>query len=238
MPAVLPRGRVASWHVLCDFDHTITREDVTDGLLERFADPLWQWIESAWKEGRIDARGCMAAQVALLDVTPADLDAYLRTVAIDPEFFNFAGFCATAGVGLEIVSDGLDRSVHQVLARHGLDHLPVTANRLHMLGNGQWAVRFQHSGTGCRGRQGVCKCAVANQQPAGTRRLLIGDGQSDVCVASEVELVFAKDRLLAHCRAQGIRHVPIAGFADALHAMKRLVQTAASADFYLETLHA
>ena len=53
--------------------------------------------------------------------------------------------------------------------------------------------------------------------------LLIGDGASDFCVAGEVDLVFAKHRLIEHCRAAGIPYVPITGFADALELLPTLL---------------
>lgn len=34
------------WHIVCDFDGTITRTDVIDNILQRFADPSWQAIEA------------------------------------------------------------------------------------------------------------------------------------------------------------------------------------------------
>jgi 2,3-diketo-5-methylthio-1-phosphopentane phosphatase len=212
-----------AWHVLCDFDHTITREDVTDGLLERFANPAWAWLESAWREDRLDARDCMAAQVALMQAALHELDAYLDGVEIDPAFARFAAFCGKAGVGLEVVSDGLDYAVHRVLQRHGLAHLPVIANRLQMLDHGRWAMSPRHAGADCRGRQGVCKCAVARTSDARTNQLLIGDGRSDFCVADQVDLVFARDGLLAHCRDNGIPHRPISNFGDALSALQQLL---------------
>ena len=55
------------------------------------------------------------------------------------------------------------------------------------------------------------------------RVLLIGDGASDFCVASEADLVFAKHRLIEHCRSAGIAYVPVTGFADALDLLPTLV---------------
>jgi 2,3-diketo-5-methylthio-1-phosphopentane phosphatase len=211
------------WHVLCDFDHTITQEDVTDGLLERFANPAWEWMEKAWREDRIDARDCMAAQVALVQAAPRELDAYLDGVDIDPAFARFAAFCRKTGVGIEIVSDGLDYAVQRVLKRHGVAQLPVTANRLQMLDHGRWAMSPRHAGADCRGRQGVCKCAVARTPDVGTNRLLIGDGRSDFCVADRVDFVFARDGLLAYCRDHGIPHRPISNFSEALSALQQLL---------------
>ena len=212
-----------TWHVLCDFDHTVTIEDVTDGLLRQFANPAWEWLESAWREDRIDARDCMSAQVALMQATPRELDAWLDSVRIDPAFARFAAFCGEAGVGLEIVSDGLDYAAQRVLKRHGLADVPVTANRLQMLDHGRWAMSPRHAGADCRGRQGVCKCAVARTPDVVTNRLLIGDGRSDFCVADQVDFVFARDGLLAHCRENGIRHRPIVNFREALSALQQLL---------------
>ena len=211
------------WHVLCDFDHTITTEDLTDGLLTRFANPAWDWLERAWREGHIDARDCMAAQIALLKAAPHELDSYLDSVEIDPDFVDFAAFCLRSGVGLEIVSDGLDYAVHRVLQRHGLAHLPVTANHLHRLDHGRWAVRLRHAGDGCHGRQGVCKCAVAEAAAPRVHRLLIGDGRSDFCVARQVDFVFAKHGLLTHCRENGVAHHSVANFGQALPALQQLL---------------
>ena len=33
---------------LLDFDGTITLEDTTDGLFDRFADPSWRELDAAW----------------------------------------------------------------------------------------------------------------------------------------------------------------------------------------------
>ncbi len=37
--------QMMQWHIVCDFDGTITRTDVIDNILQRFADPSWEAIE-------------------------------------------------------------------------------------------------------------------------------------------------------------------------------------------------
>lgn len=54
--------------------------------------------------------------------------------------------------------------------------------------------------------------------------LLIGDGASDFCAAGAVDLVFAKHRLLEHCRANDLPYVAITGFADALVLLPSLLE--------------
>ena len=56
-----------------------------------------------------------------------------------------------------------------------------------------------------------------------SKTLLIGDGASDFCAADRVDFVFAKHRLIEHCRAAGIPYAPITGFEDALDLLPRLL---------------
>lgn len=37
--------------IFCDFDDAITRANVTDTVLEKFADPLWREIQEYWLAG-------------------------------------------------------------------------------------------------------------------------------------------------------------------------------------------
>lgn len=213
---------MSHWTILCDFDGTISVEDITDALLERFARPAWVDIEQAWKRGEIGSRQCMEQQVALIDADRDELDACLDGMRIDPAFAAFVAATRAAGVPLTVLSDGLDHSIRRILARHGLGGLPIVANHLVATGPRGWRLEFPWRADDCR--SGNCKCTCARQVHAqGRRVLLIGDGASDFCVAGAVDLVFAKHRLVEHCRAAAIAHVPISGFADALELLPALL---------------
>jgi hypothetical protein len=107
---------------------------------------------------------------------------------------------------------------------HGLGRLPIIANRLEPAGVRRWRLEFPHGSPSCRIASGNCKCACAGNARDGQRRvLLIGDGASDFCVAAEADLVFAKHRLIEHCRSSGIAYVPVTGFADALDLLPTLL---------------
>jgi 2,3-diketo-5-methylthio-1-phosphopentane phosphatase len=213
---------VSQWTILCDFDGTISVEDITDSLLERFGRPGWQAIEQAWKRGEIGSRDCMAQQVGLLDASDADLDAHLDSMMIDRAFPQFVAATRASGVPLTVLSDGLDYAIRRVLGQHGLDDLPIVANRLSAVGESGWRLEFPYGSPHCR--SGNCKCAsVAGAHAERRRVLLIGDGTSDFCVAGVADLVFAKHRLIEHCRSAGIPYVPITGFADALELVPTLL---------------
>jgi 2,3-diketo-5-methylthio-1-phosphopentane phosphatase len=216
---------VSDWTILCDFDGTIALDDVTDTLLARFARPGWERLETDWRAGRIASRECMAGQVALLDMSPDEFDVHLRERAIDPAFGEFVAQAREHGMFFEVVSDGLDYSIHSILGREGLAGLPVTSNRLELAGDKAWRLAFPHESALCRVGSGTCKCARANEARRARRRvLLVGDGASDFCVAETADFVFAKGRLIAHCVANAIPHAAITGFADALALLPGLLE--------------
>jgi 2,3-diketo-5-methylthio-1-phosphopentane phosphatase len=207
---------VAPWNILCDFDGTIAVEDVTDSLLDRFASPEWQVLEHDWRAGKIGSAECMAGQVALLDASREEIDEHLGSMRIDPAFPRFVEAVRAAGTTLRIVSDGLDYAIRAMLARYQLGSLPILANRLVQTGPRKWKLETPFSDPHCRVGSGHCKCASAVREHRRLHRvLLVGDGASDFCAAGEVDYVFAKHRLIEHCRHAGIPHTSIVGFADA-----------------------
>ena len=215
----LPRERKLSTTIVCDFDGTIALEDVTDGLLERFADTEWREIEAQWVAGRFGSRECMARQVELIEATTRQLDRYLDTIEIDPSFASFVEECERRGnITLEVSSDGIDYAVLRILRNHGLSGLRVRANALVALTDTKYRLDFPHSARGCLAQAGNCKCGAARSLsdawPSNSATILIGDGASDFCVASRVDFVFAKARLLTHCRAKGIPHLAFDRFVD------------------------
>jgi 2,3-diketo-5-methylthio-1-phosphopentane phosphatase len=209
---------------VCDFDGTISIDDVTDSILLRFARPGWEALESAWRAGRIGSRECMAGQVALLDCSAEELDAHVAQLPIDPQFAAFAALIAAARVPLTIASDGLDRALHVLLRRYGLDHVPTRASHLVQAGPREWRLEFPHATAGCRSDAATCKCAVvaATRERGDTPVLMIGDGASDRCVAAAADLTFARKELLAHCAEHDLPHEAVADFAAAIAAWQRL----------------
>lgn len=203
--------------IICDFDGTIVPEDVTDNLLEQFALPEWRTIEDQWQQGLISARRCMKQQIALLRVELDTLDRFVDQIQIDPHFSDFVHWCQQQAVELLVVSDGLDYVIRRVLGCHGLEHLPIHANRLVPLEAGQYRLEFPNANPVCTKGAGTCKCQVAALAGVGQPNRLfcaIGDGASDFCIAAKADLVLAKDRLLDHCRMHRINHQTFADFAE------------------------
>ncbi len=204
----------------CDFDGTITREDATDYVLSRLADPAWELIEQEWKAGRIGSAECMRQQIALIRADQETLDNTLDTIAIDPHFVSFIAFCRTHGVEVTIVSDGVDYFIRRILARVGLAHLPIVANKLVGEQTG-FALQSPFSDTECASASGVCKCRAV--ELGNEPRIYIGDGRSDFCVSDKPEIVFAKGALATYCAQRAIPYIDFTDFADITAALGRLL---------------
>lgn len=199
--------------VFVDFDGTIAVEDTTDLLLERFADARWRDIEEEWKAGRIGSRECMERQIDLVRMTRSDFATFVNSIDIDPAFPRFARLCRELDQRLTVVSDGIDLTVSTVLRRHDL-RLPIKANRLEWMREDRWRLTFPHSRSDCTPLAGNCKCQFARvREPV--LKVLVGDGRSDFCLASRVDLTLSKGSLTRHCEQNGLPHIPIADFAEA-----------------------
>jgi 2,3-diketo-5-methylthio-1-phosphopentane phosphatase len=211
------------WQILCDFDGTISSEDVTDSLLSKFADPQWRTIEAAWQEGRIGSQECMSRQIDLIRATPNALLDCLMGVQLDPEFAEFVEFCRANFIPLTVVSDGIDFAIRFLLMRKGLDALPVKSNHIEHIVPNRYRLTFPHADLDCRSSSGTCKCAVARSAARGRRTLLIGDGRSDFCAASAADMVFARGALLRYCIAEKLPHFACHDFREARHLLPMLV---------------
>jgi 2,3-diketo-5-methylthio-1-phosphopentane phosphatase len=198
--------------VICDFDGTITLNDTTDCVLEALADPEWIRIEAQWLAREISAAECMRRQIALIRSSDEELDTVLDQVELDPGFPGFVDWCEARAIPLQVVSDGVDRFIRRILARHGLSHLPVVANRL--VGRAPKRRLAQPwARSGCAAGSGVCKCAQA--QPALKSTLVyVGDGRSDFCVSARADILFAKGELAAYAAERGQRFLPFETFDD------------------------
>jgi 2,3-diketo-5-methylthio-1-phosphopentane phosphatase len=217
--------------IICDFDGTISRRDTTDLVLETLAGPGWTELEDEWLATRITAAECMRGQVALIGGDREALDAVLDSVELDPGFVDFVAWCEARALPVSIVSDGVDYFIGRILARHGLERLPVISNEL--AGEpGAWALEQPWAEAGCAAGSGVCKCAATGLRgrtrvpPATT--VYVGDGRSDFCIAGRADILFAKDKLADYAAARAQPYHPFETFHDVTATLAALMGESAA----------
>lgn len=201
--------------ILCDFDGTISLQDVTDLLLEYFGNEGCEHLEEQWEAGIIGSKECMSKQIALMNASREELDNVLAGVKIDISFKSFVEEALAKKFNINIVSDGLDYAIYTILKNNKLDFLPIYANQLLHDQQRNWQLRFPYANDKCIKASGNCKCRhLQLQRNLFDTVFYVGDGTSDFCVSNNVDFVFAKDKLINYCEKNVISHYPISHFAD------------------------
>jgi 2,3-diketo-5-methylthio-1-phosphopentane phosphatase len=228
-----PAAKAARPVVFLDFDGTITRRDVTDAILEVYADPQWLQVEEEWKAGRLSSRDCLTAQVALVTAAPEQLDSLLDSIEIDSGLVPLLDTCSAHGVPVHIVSDGFDYCIHRVLSRPSLGLAPhlesvqIVSSHLERDGT-RWTLEFTSSHQPCAHGCATCKPATMERlNPAGGPMVFVGDGLSDKHAARRADLVFAKDALAAFCDQHAIAYAPYDHLLTVAQSLDRLLQSTA-----------
>jgi 2,3-diketo-5-methylthio-1-phosphopentane phosphatase len=232
MKKLMSEPRTAAPVVFLDFDGTITRRDVTDVILESYADESWLEVERRWRAGEIGSRECLRAQMSLVRATRAQLEALVDTIEIDEGFAALLEACARRRLRVNVVSDGFDHFIRRILERPrlGLARLlrgvRVCASHLEFDSRGAMHLDFPYFRRPCEHGCATCKPAVIELlNPERAPAVFVGDGLSDRYAAACADLVFAKNSLAEYCRENEIGHV----------AYERLHEVAARLDSALDS---
>ena len=208
-----------------DFDGTISKRDVIDEILNRFATKDWLEIEKLWLAGKIGSRECLRRQFELVKATPDTLDDFIASMEVDEGFPQLLRFCRDARISVHIVSDGFDYyirrmlngSLGQLMAECGVT---IWANRLLPVDGGSWTTDFPFQRTICQHGCATCKPLVmrsVNESAAPT--VFIGDGLSDRFAAKAADVVFAKATLSEFCFRNRLKQTTFSGLAQVADAL-------------------
>ncbi|MCY3784803.1 MAG: MtnX-like HAD-IB family phosphatase [Chloroflexi bacterium] len=196
-----------------DFDGTVSPADMGHVIFDALATPEWRVIDDRWIRREIPTSVRARAQFDLVDPDLRAMHRLIDRQAVDPAFPALARGLQSDGAEVQIASDGFGFYISRMLAAAGLADLPVDSNRLEVR-RGAIVLEFPYEQDGC-GHCGMCKALPVRRAKArGRRAVYVGDGYSDRCAVTEADVVFAKDSLAAHCRAEGIPYHAFASLAD------------------------
>jgi 2-hydroxy-3-keto-5-methylthiopentenyl-1-phosphate phosphatase len=182
--------------VWLDFDGTLTKQDVVDTLIRRFADSdAWRDLENAWQAGRIGSRACLSGQFALLQIDEPELDRFLDSIELDAGAPRLLSLLRQHDVPVTVVSDGIDWFIERIFRSHRIVPPPVRSNSL--MRDGQtWRLVCPHSSSVCPVGAAHCKCSsIERLNDSQRQRVYVGDGMSDLCAAKKAHVRFAKGTL-------------------------------------------
>lgn len=215
---------------LCDFDGTITEQDVYDRILDNFATGDWETYGHAYDVNQITFEAMNTGFVNSLMCTQDSLAKFISEyIRIRPGFVAFQSFLKERNISFAILSGGLDLYIRAILpeeslyfvdsvadlecALDGSKGIPVLCNKVfekdgggynfvcHPVKNDRWAPD---------------KAFIAKHLKKKFQVPVIyaGDGASDYDVAEVADFVFATSALVEHCKKKSIGFHSFANFND------------------------
>ncbi|MCL6452074.1 MAG: MtnX-like HAD-IB family phosphatase [Alicyclobacillus sp.] len=208
--------------VFCDFDGTISESDLIVSIGEVFGGEPARALIRRVQTGDLTVRQGVEALFRLIPSHRfPEVVQYARSrTCIRPGFADFVEDVRRRGWRFAVVSGGFDFFVEPALApflagsadRPG-SSVDVYCNRIRTDGpflQVVWAVPCDED---CDGACGLCKPTVMRRYDGLVeRRVVVGDGVTDIKAARLADLVMARASLLTACVAEGLPHRPFTTF--------------------------
>ena len=204
--------------VLLDYDGTVTAHECNDLVLQNLTGDAWREPEAALRAGLIGHAECFRRQVALVNVPREQFIAQAVSAAeLAPGFEHFLRALCTAGARTAIVSAGFHEAIEEVWRRHDLPPVEVFASRLEGKRPPYRLVLDPALGHCPTCGPSACKGALARSlRRPGDVLAVFGDAHSDLCMAREADMIFARSNLEGLCEREGLPYHPLADYRDAL----------------------
>jgi 2-hydroxy-3-keto-5-methylthiopentenyl-1-phosphate phosphatase len=209
------------YHIYCDFDATVTINDVWDKLFKQFGDPHAFTVWEKFNTAEYTAAQCIAEACATVDDADAEaMNTMFIAEPLRPGFLEFIKFCKAQNIRLTIVSDGFSIYIRSIFTHHRID-IPFYTNSVEITKSGNLTAEFPFARESCR-FCGACKCGTIITTSGDDDTIVyIGDGYSDHCPVEISDVVFARDMLTRFCSKQGIPYHPFEDFFQVQEILKK-----------------
>jgi 2-hydroxy-3-keto-5-methylthiopentenyl-1-phosphate phosphatase len=220
--------------IYCDFDGTVTKNDVWVSALGKFIKDKDKFavVCEEFTSSVITARECNLRELDLIeDFSFETLHQYLDEEELDDYFRDFLKYCDENNYELTLLSEGLDYYINYILRREKLD-LKFFSNKLvvneniNESGKTEYKLTcdFPFTDENCS----YCGMSKRNILINNTNdyeneiSVFIGDGISDFCASNYADIVFAKKRLASYCWKNNITYFDFKNFKDVIDKLESL----------------
>jgi len=207
--------------VQCDFDGTVTEEDVSFLILDAFAPGDWRKVLADYRENKISVDCFNRQAFALVKARRERLTEFLRGKArLRRGFRELIDYCRLKGFHPVIVSNGLKFYIDIILGGAGITGIEVFAaqTRFHPRG-----IEVRYIGPdGKQADTGLKELYARLFLARGYRLIYLGNGISDIYPARLAHYVFARDDLLSLCSRENIPCTPFTDLNDVVRGLELL----------------
>jgi 2-hydroxy-3-keto-5-methylthiopentenyl-1-phosphate phosphatase len=178
-----------------DFDGTITVEDISFIILDKYARGDWRRILQDYKSGQIKVGEFNRRAFALVSEDQETLEKYvLANYQLRPGFKTLLSYCSKNGIRFVITSNGLDFYIRAILKHVNIDSLEVYSART-VFGNEHLETEYL-SPDGNAIDDGFKEAYSRHFIENGYDIIYAGNGASDAPAASLAKHVFATESLV------------------------------------------
>ena len=209
----MPMTKNTKTLVQCDFDGTITEEDVSFLILDAFADGDWRKLLDEYKGGRITVGSFNTRAFNMVKVDKETLQEFVKQkVRIREGLSELLDFCRSKSFRFVIVSNGLEFYIDTVFRDLGINNIEVFAAQAAF---GPTGIKTKYIGPdGSELHNDFKQAYIRRFQQDNYRIFYIGNGASDVPSAKLADHIFATDAMLNSCRKMNIECTPFVSLND------------------------
>ena len=207
--------------IQCDFDGTITMEDVSFTILDNFANGDWRERLKDYNSGKITVGRFNTEAFSMVNADRDTLVKHaLKEVRIRPGFGKFLAYCEHEGIRPYIVSNGLDFYIEEIMRALGAEGVEFTAARTEFKPEGLDVQYIGPDGTRLEDDfKGAFTTSFLDQ---GYRVMYAGNGTSDLRPARRTSHIFATGSLLKHCQNLKVEHTAFSDFNQVIAKLEEL----------------
>lgn len=205
----------------CDFDGTITEEDVSFILLDTFADGDWRRLLREFQEGKMTVGRFNTDAFALIKADRESLLAVARSqVKIRPGFQELLDCCRRKSFRFVIVSNGLDFYIEEILNNLGIADIEVISAQTRF---SPGSLKVEYIDPDGNHLDNDFKEAYTSSFLREDYRILYaGNGESDLAPARRCHSIFATGTLLKRCQETNVDCVAFTDFATVVKVLESL----------------
>lgn len=209
--------------VQCDFDGTITEEDVSFLLLDTFVGNRWREMLQEYMTGKIPVGTFNKRVFSLIKAdrqTLLDVVFNSDRVKIRPGFRELLDYCSQKDYKFVITSNGLIFYIEAILKDLGVDGVEVFAAQNQFSPDG---MKVSYTGPdGDEMEAGFKEAYTELLEKRGYSVVYVGNGVSDIFSSRRAIKVFATGDLLERCQEEKLACTPFNDLYDVVRGLEAL----------------
>jgi 2-hydroxy-3-keto-5-methylthiopentenyl-1-phosphate phosphatase len=209
--------------VQLDFDGTVTKEDVSFLLLDKFSNGNWRKYLEEYNSGNLSVGAFSKKVFGMIKADEKAMTDFVLSsprVKVRPGLKEFIDYCNKHGIKVVIVSNGLTFYIKALLQKLGIDGLDIHAAENIFYDGG---VKVEYIGPdGKEVDAGFKEIYTDYLCQKGYQVIYIGNGTSDIYPSRKARYVCATADLIKICQQEKLKCYPYNDFYDVVKILDEL----------------